>query len=182
MLPIERLSRFLSFLLRHRHEDYPLGFDDRGFVHLKDLVTSVQDRFPEVDDAAILEVIEGSDKTRFELWEGMVRSNYVHSFTIDLEHEIEHPPVSLYHGTARDLARSILKEGLKPRDRQFVHLSVSLEEAIAVGKRRDPFPAVLVIQSQEAHTDGVHFYHSGPLFLTKGIPPKFLSLWKDQSA
>ncbi|MFB3108175.1 MAG: RNA 2'-phosphotransferase [Candidatus Binatia bacterium] len=182
MVPTERLSRFLSFLLRHRPEDYPLGFDDRGFVRLKDLVNRVQDRFPEVDDAAILEVIEGSGKTRFELWEGMVRATYGHSFPIDLEHNMERPPEYLYHGTARDLARSMLEEGLKPRDRQFVHLSLSLEEAIAVGKRRDPLPAVLVIQSQEAHTDGVHFYHSGPLFLTKGIPPKFLSLWKDQSA
>ena len=179
MIPTERLSRFLSFLLRHRPEDYPLGFDDRGFVPMKELVNRVQDRFPEADDSAILELIEGADKTRFELWEGMVRATYGHSFPIDLEYKMEPPPELLYHGMARDLARSILEEGLKPRDRQFVHLSLSLEEAIAVGKRRDPDPAVLVIQSQQAHTDGVHFYHSGPLFLTKGIPAKFLSLWKE---
>ncbi len=136
MIPTERLSRFLSFLLRHRPEDYPLGFDDRGFVHMNELVNRVQDRFPEVDDSAILELIEGADKTRFELWEGMVRATYGHSFPIDLEYKMESPPEVLYHGTSRDLARSILEEGRKPRDLQVVHLSLALEEAIAVGKRR----------------------------------------------
>lgn len=56
------------------------------------------------------------------------------------------------------------------------------QEANAVGKRRDPIPAVLVVQSLATHTQGVHFYHSGPLFLTEGIPAKFLSLLKGQSA
>lgn len=178
MVPTERLSRFLSFLLRHRPEDYPLGFDNRGFVPLKGLVNRVQDRFPEVDDTAILEIIEGSDKTRFEFREGMVRATYGHSFPIDLEQTRESPPEFLYHGTAQDLAKIILEEGLKPRERQFVHLSLSFEEANAVGRRRVPVPAVLVVQSLAAHTQGVHFYHSGPLFLTEGIPAKFLSLWK----
>ena len=177
MVPLERLSRFLSFLLRHKAEDFPLEFDDRGYVSLKELVERVQGRFAEVEEEEILDVIEGSDNRRFELWEGKVRATYGHSFPVDFEHEMVEPPQRLYHATARDLVRTILCEGLKPRGRQYVHLSAFIEEALSVGKRHDPLPAVLVVSSQAAHADGIHFYHPGPLFLVKEIPPKYLSLW-----
>ncbi|MFQ5849737.1 MAG: RNA 2'-phosphotransferase [Candidatus Binatia bacterium] len=175
----ERLSRFMSFLLRHKPEDYPLGFDDRGFVSFNELVQKVQERFPEVREEEVIGVVEGSEKKRFELREGKVRATYGHSFPVDLENQMVEPPYRLYHGTARDLARNILRGGLKPRSRHYVHLSPSIEEALAVGERRDPFPAVLIVESQAAHANGVRFYHAGPLFLAKEIPPRFLSLWKE---
>lgn len=177
MVPLERLSRFLSFLLRHQAENIPLGFDDRGFVYLRELIERVQDRFPEVREEELLVVIEGLDKKRFELREGRVRATYGHSFPVDFENELVEPPQRLYHGAARDLARTILHAGLRPRGRQYVHLSSSIEEALSVGKRRDPDPAVLVVRSQAAHAEGINFYHPGPLFLAREIPPKFLSLW-----
>lgn len=66
MVPPERVSRFLSFLLRHRPADYPLQFDRQGFVSWDDLVAMVQDRFPEITVEEIRGIIEGSDKKRFE--------------------------------------------------------------------------------------------------------------------
>lgn len=173
---LERLSRFLSYLLRHRPQDYPLRFDSQGFVDWGELIEMVQARFPEISEEEVVEVVEGSDKKRFEIKKGKVRATYGHSFPVDLGLDDVEPPESLYHGTARDLAQSILREGLKPRGRQYVHLSSSIEEAMAVGKRRDPSPAVLVIHSQNAHASGIRFYRSGPLFLTTEIPVKFLSL------
>ena len=178
MVPQERISRFLSFLLRHRPADYPLSFDQQGFVPWDGLIERLQDRFPEITDEEILSVIEGSDKKRFELREGKVRATYGHSFPVDLGLETVDPPPRLYHGTARDLVQTVLREGLKPRGRQYVHLSSSLEEALAVGRRRDPSPTILVIDSQGAHASGILFYPSGPLFLTKEVPPSFLSLWE----
>lgn len=178
MVPQESISRFLSFLLRHRPADYPLRFDRQGFVPWSDLIERVQDRFPEIAEEELLSVIEGSQKKRFELREDKVRATYGHSFPVDLGLESAEPPSHLYHGTARDLAQTVLREGLKPRGRQYVHLSPSLEEALAVGRRRDPSPAVLVVSSQAAYANGILFYPSGPLFLAKEIPPKFLSLWE----
>lgn len=178
MVPPERVSRFLSFLLRHRPPDYPLSFDRQGFVPWSELIERVQDRFPEITEEEVLGVIEGSDKKRFELSEGRARATYGHSFPVDLGLETVEPPPHLYHGTARDLARTILREGLKPRGRQYVHLSPSLEEALAVGRRRDPSPTILVIDSRAAHAGGIPFYPSGPLFLTKEVPARYLSLWE----
>lgn len=179
MVSPERVSRFLSFLLRHRPADYPLGFDQRGFVSWSDLLERVQDRFPEITEEEVRRIIEDSHKKRFELREGRVRATYGHSFPVDLGLESVEPPAQLYHGTARDLADTILRDGLKPRGRQFVHLSPSIEEAQAVGKRRDPFPRILLVNSRAAHANGILFYASGPLFLTKEVPARFLSLWEE---
>jgi putative RNA 2'-phosphotransferase len=179
MVPLDRLSRFLSFLLRHRPRDYPLGFDRQGFVSWSDLKEQVQARFPDATEEEIREVIASSDKQRFEMHGDKVRATYGHSFPVDLGVESVEPPARLYHGTARDLAQMVLREGLKPRGRTYVHLSASLEEALAVGQRRDPSPAILVVDARAAHASGIRFYASGPLYLAAEIPPRFLSLWEN---
>ena len=176
LVTTERLPRFLSFLLRHRPADYPLNFNKQGFVSWDELIEIVQRRFPGVTEQEVRSMVEESEKKRFELKEGKARATYGHSFAVDLGLQSVEPPASLYHGTARDLAQTILRDGLKPRGRQYVHLSPSVDDAIAVGKRRDPSPAVLMIRSQDAHASGIPFYRAGPLFLAKEIPPKFLSL------
>ncbi|HJU63901.1 MAG TPA: RNA 2'-phosphotransferase [Candidatus Binatia bacterium] len=176
VIPPERVSRFLSYLLRHRPKEYPLQFDPYGFAPWDAVVDMVLERFQEVTEEQIRAVVSGSDKKRFELKEGKVRATYGHSFPVDLGLQPVEPPPELYYGTARDLAQSILRNGLKPRDRQYVHLSSVLDEAVAVGKRRDPVPAIVVVDARAAHGEGIRFFASGPLFLVKNVPPKFLSL------
>ena len=176
MVPPESISRFLSFVLRHRPADYPLRFDRQGFVSWDELFQTVKARFPDITEAELVGVIEKSDKRRFERRDDKARATYGHSFHVDLGLESVEPPPRLYHGTARDLAETVLREGLKPRGRQHVHLSPSVEEAIAVGQRRDPSPTVLVVDSQAAHAAGISFYSSGPLFLCQEVPARFLSL------
>ena len=175
-LPSERISRFLTYLLRHRPREYPLVFDERGFVEWGDIVKIVQERFYDVTEEQIRAVVTDSEKKRFGLQEGKVRATYGHSFAVDLSDEAVEPPFELYYGTARDLAESMLRSGLKPRDRQYVHLSVSAEEAESVARRHDRAPAIIVVDAQGAHGDGVRFYKSGPLFLAENVPAKFLSL------
>jgi putative RNA 2'-phosphotransferase len=176
VFPLERVSRFLSYLLRHRPKEYPLQFDPYGFAPWDAVVDTVVERFQEVTEEQIRALVIGSDKKRFELKEGKVRATYGHSFPVDLGLQPVEPPLELYYGTARDLAQSILRSGLKPRDRQYVHLSPLLDEAIAVGKRRDPVPAIVVVDARAAHGAGIRFFASGPLFLVENVPPKFLSL------
>jgi putative RNA 2'-phosphotransferase len=176
MISGERISRFLSFLLRHNPKEYGLKFDARGFVEWGELFSKVQERFPDITEEELLQVIKQSDKKRFEFADGKVRATYGHSFQIELGLESAEPPGTLYYGTARDLAENILRAGLKPRDRRFVHLTPSVDDALASGRRRDPFPALIAIDARAAHAGGVQFHQSGPLFLVKEIPPRFLSL------
>jgi putative RNA 2'-phosphotransferase len=171
----ERISRFLTYLLRHRPRDYPLVFDERGYVDWPDLVDIVQERFYDVTEEQIRSVVEDSAKKRFELRDGKVRATYGHSFAVDLGDAVIEPPARLYFGAARDLAQSMLRNGLKPRDRQYVHLSVSAEEAESVARRHDPAPTILVIDAEAAHAAGLRFFQSGPLFLVEEVPAEFLS-------
>ena len=176
MVPAERISRFLSYLLRHQPREYPLSFDRRGFVSWDDLVYMTRERLPDVTEEEIRRVVEEPDKQRFELKEGKVRATYGHSFPVDLGPEAAEPPAELYLGAARDLAQSALQGGLKARERRYVHLSASLEEARAVGERRDSAPAIIVVDAATAHAEGIRFYRSGPLFLAENVPAKYLSL------
>jgi putative RNA 2'-phosphotransferase len=125
----ERISRFLSYLLRHRPKEFPLAFDRHGFVACSEILDLVQERFLDATEQEVRAVVTESEKKRFELSDDRVRATYGHSFPVDLGLEPVQPPAELYYGTARDLAQSILHKGLKPRDRQFVHLSASLEDA-----------------------------------------------------
>jgi len=176
LIPPERISRFLSYLLRHRPREYPLAFDGHGFVAWSEIVDLVRERFYDATEAEIRAVVSESEKKRFELRDDKIRATYGHSFPVDLGLEPVEPPAELYYGTARDLAQSILHKGLKPRDRQFVHLSASLEDAEAVGKRRDPAPIIVVVDTLAAREADVAFYRSGPLFLAENVPPKVLAL------
>jgi putative RNA 2'-phosphotransferase len=172
----ERLSRFLTFLLRHKPKDYPLTIDREGFAPWQEVVDTVQERFYDVSEEHIRSLIGGAEKKRFEIRGDKVRATYGHSFPVDLGAAEAEPPAKLYFGTARDLAQSMLRSGLIPRDRQYVHLSVTADEAESVAKRHDPSPAIIVVDAQAAHDEGIHFYESGPLFLVENVPAKFLSL------
>jgi putative RNA 2'-phosphotransferase len=172
----ERISRFLSYLLRHRPKDYPLVFDPQGFTDWQDIVDIVQERYYDATEDQIRAVVTDAQKKRFELRNDKVRATYGHSFPVELGRAAAEPPAMLFYGAARDLAESMLRNGLKPRDRQYVHLSIAAEEAEAVARRHDPAPAIIVVDAKAAHDEGIRFYRSGPLFLVEAVAAKFLSL------
>lgn len=58
----------------------------------------------------------------------------------------------------------------------FALSQLSLREAEAIGKRRDPKPAIIVVDASAAQQANVSFYASGPVFLAETVPPRFLSL------
>jgi putative RNA 2'-phosphotransferase len=70
----------------------------------------------------------------------------------------------------------MLRRGLEPRDRQYVHLSITAAEADSVARRHDTAPVILVIDAHAAYAERVRFYECGPLFLVDNVPAKFLTL------
>jgi putative RNA 2'-phosphotransferase len=76
----------------------------------------------------------------------------------------------LFHGTTPQGAGQILAEGLKPRERQRVHLSSDAAAAREIGLRRCPDPVILRINTECALKAGVQFYGAGPaVWLCDGI-------------
>ena len=98
----ERLSRVLTFLLRHKPKDYPLAIDGEGFAPWQDVVDLVRQRFYDVSEEQIRALIDGGSKKRFEIRGDNVRATYGHSFPVDLGGRLAEPPVELYFGAARD--------------------------------------------------------------------------------
>jgi len=168
------LSKNLSYLLRHHPEDGDLKIDKRGFADLEAVIDSLKNtKHSWASREEIEELIEKSDKKRFEIVGGKIRALYGHSIDVEIKKK-EEPPDELYHGTSPDSLDSIFDEGLKPMGRQYVHLSISVEEAEEVGKRHHPDPVILEIDSLRAWEDGIDFYKRGDLFLSEDISPEYI--------
>ena len=157
------LSKEISYALRHAPQKYGLTLDESGCVNLNDLIQALRKRpkFRGLELKDIETMIQSSEKKRFEIKESKIRALYGHSIAEVVARSPEKPPDVLYHGTANRYMPSIMKTGLLPKGRQHVHLSEDAETAIAVGKRRDSQPVILVIDSKKAYDSGVAFYNAG---------------------
>lgn len=174
-LPVdERLSRFLAYVLRHHPEDAGLVLDERGSADLDPLVDAVRAR-PGLEDITrerLVALVTEQAAQRFELIGDRVRARYGHSLAQPIQYEPADPPPDLFHGTDRADADQILAEGLKPAQRQYVHLSADTPAAREVGRRHSDDPAVLRIDTGRARQAGVRFYPAGAVvWLADAIPP-----------
>lgn len=82
----------------------------------------------------------------------------------------------LFHGTTADAVASILRDGLRPMSRQYVHLSADAATALQVGSRRRREVALLVVAAGEASRDGVTFYDAGRgVWLADAVPARYVA-------
>lgn len=167
---IVRLSKKLSYILRHNPLKFGINLDKDGFVDIDELCEKAN-----IDKNELFELIKNQKKIRFEIKENKIRALYGHSF-IKIEYEEIIPPEYLYHGTKRENLDKILKEGLKSMTRKYVHLSINKEEALRVGKRHDKNPVILLILSKEAYERGIKFFKAGDIYLCEYLPPIFIRI------
>jgi putative RNA 2'-phosphotransferase len=84
------------------------------------------------------------------------------------------PPV-LYHGTGEKYEGAIERERLIPMSRLYVHLSADSETVRKVGSRHGK-PVIYHVNCQRMAADGYIFYLSANhVWLTKGVPARYLS-------
>jgi putative RNA 2'-phosphotransferase len=150
-----KVSKYMSYLLRHNPED--LKMDKYGFVDFNELFKKIEERF-QVDKRLVFEIVEKSDKKRFETVDDKIRALYGHTIPVKLEFEEDKTVKILYHGTTPYAASNILKVGLEPMKRRWVHLSPTVEIAREVGLRRTENPVVLKVDAEAAGKNGVRFY------------------------
>ena len=169
-----RVSKTMSYFLRHNPEN--LKISNEGFVEINELLKLLRKKFPKLTHGDLIRIIEKDEKGRFEIKNNMVRARYGHSIDLKLNYE-EASEETLYHGTSRKAAKEILKEGLKPMGRRYVHLSKTIEDALEVGIRRDFKPAILEIDAKEAKKHGIKIYKATErIFLSDYIPPDFIKI------
>ena len=173
-----KLSKEVSYALRHAPWEYELEIDDNGWVNVNQLLMSLKENneWKDLNERDLYKMIETSDKKRCELLLGKIRALYGHSIPQKILKEAEKPPEVLYHGTSRRFWNLIYKDGLIPKARQYVHLSVDIHTALQVGKRRDDEPIILRISANQAYTDGIVFYQGNDkVWLSDFIPNEYIS-------
>ena len=165
-----RLSKRLSHALRHAPWLYELELDEAGWTPVADVLAAL-----DVSRAQLENVVRDSPKQRFELVADRVRARYGHSVPGRIAREPGTPPAELYHGTSTSAAPNILRDGLRPMRRQYVHLSVTREMAESVGSRKGERVRVLTVDTPAARAAGVEFLRGNEIvWLAEHVPAEFL--------
>ncbi|MEK5487406.1 RNA 2'-phosphotransferase [Lysinibacillus sp. fkY74-1] len=174
----DKLSKEVAYALRHSPGKYELELDANGWVSVDQLLESLRksDKWSRIEIDDLKKMIEKSEKKRYEILDDKIRAFYGHSTPMKIQKKEMKPPSTLYHGTSRRFLESIIKNGLVPKTRQYVHLSEDIHTAILVGKRRDTAPIVLKINSEDAYKNGVKFYFAHEtIWLADAISYDFIS-------
>ena len=172
------VSKFLSYVLRHKPEAAGVTLDPAGWVAIDALIASAERAGRELSREDLERITRENDKKRFTISpDGLrIRAAQGHSVEVDLGLMPVIPPDTLFHGTADRNVEAILAEGLKPQSRQHVHLSPDVQTARKVGARHGK-PVILTIASHEAHDQGQIFWQAeNGVWLTNALDPKFLTL------
>jgi len=170
----DKLSRKISYLLRHNPED--LKMDKNGWVITEELLQKLNITLEELKI-----IVNTNNKKRFSFNSNnsKIRANQGHSIDVDVELKKIIPPIKLYHGTSKNNLNQILKHGLKKMNRLHVHLSKDYETAYNVGKRHGGDTIVFEIDSKQMYKDKILFYLSeNNVYLTDYIKPKYIKIVK----
>lgn len=173
----KRIGKFISLILRHDPQKIGLTLDANGWANVDELISNSAKHKVRFTRKELEEIVVTNDKKRYSFNEDQtkIRANQGHSINIDLELEPISPPPFLYHGTPEKFVASIKEEGLKPMNRQYVHLSADKETATKVGARRGK-PYIFTILTGIMHEDGIVFYKAANgVWLTDYVDPKYFS-------
>jgi putative RNA 2'-phosphotransferase len=171
---LTKVSKYMSFLLRHKPDAIGLNLDDQGWASIDELIEKTTDFALNKDLIAL--VAETCEKQRFaiDFANGKIRANQGHSIDVDLNLEPITPPSTLVHGSAERFLESILEKGLTKHKRHHVHLSESSSVAMSVGGRYGK-PVLLEIDAKTMYDNGHLFYRSvNNVWLVDSVPPEYI--------
>jgi putative RNA 2'-phosphotransferase len=172
-----RVSRLLSFALRHDPAALGLTLDAAGWTAVDDLLSALARRGEPATREEFEAIVRTNDKQRFALSAdgARIRANQGHSVAVDLGLPPCAPPPRLYHGTVARFLEGIRASGLLPGERRHVHLSVDERTAHVVAARRRGTPLILIVRADEMHGDG-HVFHvsANGVWLTAHVPARYL--------
>lgn len=170
-----KTSRYISLILRHQPEVIGITLDEHGWADVNALIEGVNRTHP-LNREILEEIVRTDEKQRYSFNEDhtLIRANQGHSIPVDVELKVCEPPEILYHGTGEKYVSSILKEGLIPKSRLYVHLSKDEATAKQVGSRHGK-PAVFAVEAGEMRRQGhVFFLSENGVWLVKHVPASYL--------
>lgn len=170
---LTQISKFLSYILRHRPQTIGLILETDGWANVNDILNN--SKLPLCLEE-LQAVVAQNDKQRFSFNADFtkIKANQGHSVDVALTFKVVTPPATLYHGTAQRYLASILAQGLNKGSRHHVHLSKDILTATKVGQRHGE-PVVLLVAAQKMYEEGYTFYLSdNEVYLVEQVPANYL--------
>ena len=126
----EKISKYMSMILRHRPETIGITLDEHGWADVDELIEGIAAK-KKFNREILEEIVRTDKKQRYSFNEDKtrIRANQGHSIPVDLDLEPSEPPEILWHGTAEKYVASIDRTGLRPGNRMYVHLSADEQTA-----------------------------------------------------
>ncbi|CAH7675248.1 phosphotransferase KptA/Tpt1 [Phakopsora pachyrhizi] len=190
--PDVRLSKTLSYILRHGAEKEYLKLRADGFIRLEDVLQRPKLKGFTVDD--VRRVVAENDKQRFALLEEshedgshvlLIRANQGHTLKVQA---LELQPITssedlplVIHGTFVKNWPRILLEGLKPMKRNHIHFATGfIGDGNCISGMRHACDIFIYLDIEKCFRDKISFFRSANgvilsagLESTKGIPPDY---------
>ncbi|HBF7929036.1 TPA: RNA 2'-phosphotransferase [Clostridioides difficile] len=174
----DKLSIFISLILRHKPETIGIKLDDYGYADVNELIEKINNTGRNINIEILEQIVKEDNKQRYSFNEdrSKIRANQGHSINVNVELRELEPPRFLYHGTATRFLNNIKKEGIISKSRLYVHLSNDIDTAVQVGKRHG-IPIVLKINAGKMYENDYKFYLSeNNIWLCEYIPFKYVEI------
>ena len=165
-----RVSKAMAFHLRHGDR---VSVDPDGWASLAELANAIGSGVTETEIAIVASTLS---EPRFEFRDNLVRARYGHTRNVPMIMRTAGKPseVRAYHATSLESVHHIIElaEGLKPMERQFVHLSKDRREALRAGLRR----GTLLLLSMSASQVPGAMVAAGNTLVAPAVPSAMLRL------
>ena len=120
-----RLSVFISLILRHKPEAAGTILDKHSLADVKELLAGIRETGLRIGMEELVWIVAAYEKHRYSFNEDntLICINQGYSIPVDVELPEADPPEVLYHGTAVSLLEAIRKSGRqKTMSKLCVHL------------------------------------------------------------
>ena len=110
MKNLDKLSKFISLVLRHKPDAAGITLDEHGWANVDELLAGVNHSGRKINMEILEEIVKTDSKQRYSFNQDktLIRANQGHSVLVDVELKEQEPPEFLYHGTAARFLKSIV--------------------------------------------------------------------------
>lgn len=168
---LNRLSKFLAYMLGRHPDEFGLVPDSDGFVKLKEFLKAVNEEsgWRHLRKSHINELCFSHTNPGVDVVDTMIRAT--DRSRLPEPHIASHYPKLLYICIRPKAYPVVLDKGISPRQGPWAILSSDKNLALRLGRRIDSSPILLTINTQQTMTAEVEILAFGEkLFLASHIP------------
>lgn len=178
---MNKLSIYISYLLRHSPQELGLSMDIHGWVGVEELIGRINGAGKyRLTREQLEQIVAEDNKGRYRFSEDGTKIKACQGHSIPwVEPELQYgqPPEFLYHGTTEAAYQKIRNSGyISKMSRHAVHMQADMNKAWQSAKRWHQKPMVLKIDAQSMHRDGMSFGVSdNGVWCTECVPVSYIA-------